>query len=377
MCGIIAQVKRKDDGVRTNSNILGMFQQQISRGTEGFGFVSFNETVNAYIRRSKKEEIENAVLKDNARSFLFHHRIPTSTPNYADTTHPIKVTHEELSYDYFVIHNGIISNDTLLHEQHVALGYEYMTTVLEEIRTANSKISHESYNDSEAFAIDLVRFIEGKQEKMKSRGSIAFIALQVDKKNNKVVRVFWGRNGGNPLSILLTKDQLILRSLGETTEVKENVLYSLTLKTWKTEESDVSIGEYATSRKYDYGDYRRTSMGFQQSHEQYGGYNDDEWDGSSDRNYSKNDNAYGLRDDEDEGVVSQFVENKIKFIEERIDELYEENNQLLEDVSYAKANKDEDNVSKIRQNIAKNLERINTLEIEIEMLQTGIEDVTS
>ncbi len=371
MCGVIACIKRKDDGVKTNSSILGMFQAQIARGTEGFGFVSFDEKIKAYIRRSKKEDIENAVLKDNARSFLFHHRIPTSTPNYADTTHPIKVSHKELSYDYFVIHNGIISNDTILNEKHVALGYEYTTTVKEEIRTANSKIVHESFNDSEAFSIDLARYIEGKQDKINAKGSIAFISLQVDKKNNKVVRVFWGRNGGNPLSILLTKEQLVLRSLGENTEVKENILYSLTLKTWKTDEVEVSIGEYATSRKYDYGDYRRTNMGFIQEREDY--YNQ-MWD----EDWRSNDHDYGVKDDEDEKVIiSKYVPDKIKLIEERIDEIYEENSQLLEDVQYFKDAKDEAGVTKIRQEMAKNLEKINSLEIQIEMLQTGMEDVTS
>jgi hypothetical protein len=247
MCGIITIIKKKDDGVSTSAAIKGMLQAQITRGMQGFGYVGFGDNVESYLRRETRTEIERALDKNTSRSMMFHHRWPTSTPNYADCTHPIKVSHKELKDDYYLIHNGVITNDHVLHQEHLALGYEYTTTVETTIKTKNHIDPRIKWNDSEALAIDVARFLEQKQDKIECRGSIAFICMRVDKKTGVVKKVFFGRNS-SPLTIKITKDSLVLRSEGETDSIEPNKLYVFDMKTFKCEKADCQIGESISTR---------------------------------------------------------------------------------------------------------------------------------
>jgi len=260
MCGIISIIKKEEDGIPTNTTISTMLTNQITRGQQGFGYVSFDDVVTAYTRRTTRTEIEAVMENNKSKSIMFHHRLPTSTPNYADCAHPIRVSHEELNHDYYVVHNGVISNDGVLRDKHIALGYEYITTIESIVKTKNHKQCACRWNDSEALAIDLARFIEGKSMEIEANGSIAFIALQVNKQTNKVMRVFYGRNS-SPLTFKLTDNSLILRSEGETDSISPNVLYCLDIKTWKVESVEVPIGKIMSiGRVYsnyydDYEDY--------------------------------------------------------------------------------------------------------------------------
>lgn len=362
MCGIIAVVKKEDDGVPTAPVIMNMFKQQIQRGQQGFGYVAFDKDVRAYIRRQNKEEIEKALSLKSARSIMFHHRIPTSTPNLADTTHPIKVSHKELRYDYYVEHNGMISNDSIMHDEHVELGYVYNTVVTTEVRTANDSFKNEQYNDSEAFAIDLVRAIEGKQEEMQSKGSIAFIALQVNKKTNEVLRVFFGHNAGNPLTYHFTQNALILRSEGEKESVSENRLISLQLSDWSIEDNEFKIGEYATVRNH-YGSGH------------YGGYNgyapDD--DVEDDRMYGVGTRARPNKEEEE--IISIELEKQEEKLEEEIQDLMETEIQLLADIQYYDESGDTALADDTRIQLSKNREKINDLEFQ--QSQLGIDTVVA
>lgn len=253
MCGIIAIIKRKNDGVNTAAAIVGMLKSQIARGNQGFGYIGFDDELKSYVRRETRTEIEDCLEGNQCQSIVFHHRWPTSTPNYADCTHPIKISHEELEYDYYVVHNGMISNDTVLHDKYVEEnGYKYTTTIENIVRTENNIKKFVKWNDSESLAINLARYIEGKEDKIAAKGSIAFIATQVDKTTKKIKNIFFGRNT-NPLTILFTENSLVLRSEGEKEEIASNLMYSLDIENWTISEKECDIGEIMSQKYPTYG----------------------------------------------------------------------------------------------------------------------------
>lgn len=353
MCGLVTVVKRKDDGIPTAPVVLDFFKQQITRGQQGVGYVAFDNKVKAYIRRQSKDEIEKALEKKTARSIMFHHRIPTSTPNLADTTHPIKVSHEELLFDYYVTHNGIISNDSVMHDEHVALGYVYNTVVQTTVKTVNDKFVREEWNDSEAFAIDLCRFIEGKQEKMQSRGSIAFVALQVTKKDGTVKRVYFGHNTGNPLTCDFTDDSLILRSVGGTDEVRENTLCSLDMATWEATGFETPIGEHAISRN------------------NFAGYPD---------RFNSDDFEYPDYVEHKENIseaeiIKIELDMQSSKLDDKIQDLLDEEAQLIEEIDTCLANGQLDLANQTRIELAKNREKI--AKLEEQQAQLGVDTITT
>ena len=358
MCGVIAVFKKVDDGIPTAPVVLDYFKKQITRGQQGFGYVAFDDTVRAYIRRQNKEEIEKALSLKSARSIMFHHRIPTSTPNFSDTTHPIKVSHKELLFDYYVIHNGIISNDSILHDDHVAMGYVYNTTVITEIKTSNDRFKSEEYNDSEAFAIDLVRTIEGKQDTMLAKGSIAFIALQVDKKTQEVKRSFFGHNAGNPLSYHFTDNVLVLRSMGEEDEALENTLISLDFKTWEITENDFKIGEYATVKNY-----YNNNMGTRGN-------------ALDDYGYEVDDGCYGKKDLKSHElseieIIDSEIDRQSNRLDELIENFLENEQQLIGDIAFYETAGSTEEATECRIQLSKNRETITRLENEQAELMDG------
>ena len=257
MCGIIGIIKKEEEteeGAKTTSErILDMLEEQITRGREGFGYVSFNEQLTMFARRQTKDDIEKALKANNTRSIIFHHRLPTSTPNYADCAHPIFVSNKELKHDYYLVHNGVIGNCSVLHDEHVELGYVYTTTVTTKISTENSCYQTEKFNDSESLAIDLARFIEGKQDIIKSSGSIAFILVQKKKGKKDIENIYFGRNS-SPLTMKYTTDELVLRSQGENEIVTTDTMYTFNLKEWKIESQEVTIGVLSSTRNnYGFG----------------------------------------------------------------------------------------------------------------------------
>lgn len=244
MCGIIASFskttkiksKNKKKAVEVkatdvNKFIIEQYEDQCGRGQKGFGIIRIDDKKN-------KIEIDRATepmkfmldlyLKPSTM-IIAHHRQPTSTDNYMDQTHPMEVKNKMLKYDYYVIHNGIIGNDKELHEKHMELGFTYTTEYREEWQ--HNQGFRTKFNDSEALAIELALFIEGKITAIGIDNSAAYIALQVEKETGIATKVFFGRNGmTSDLRMAKTRGSLKISSTGPGNEIKEGNLYSFEVK---------------------------------------------------------------------------------------------------------------------------------------------------
>lgn len=254
MCGII-HVKKTNRSESAKKLVLKRFDKQKSRGTQGFGYVEIkNGVVIAETRTQTETEIRKKLEKSTADEILFHHRYPTSTPNIVESTHPIKVSHESLQYDYYVVHNGMISNDDTLRDAHILQGFEYTTDIKKQWIAKGNVYETMLWNDSESVSIDIAQAIETGKD-MTSKGSIAIIALQYDKKTQKAIALYYGHNSGNPLKVENDKNFFALSSeTGKDTKI--DTLYRYDYKTNVISSEPKKIGDYyTTSYSYDYGDY--------------------------------------------------------------------------------------------------------------------------
>lgn len=254
MCGII-YVK----GPNAARKVFKRYNHQKHRGSDGFGFVSIGQK--AEVIRTETETAIRAYLDEAGDEIIFHHRYPTSTDNVAEVNHPILVSDKRFKRRYYVVHNGVIKNAAELKKSHEKSGLKYRTEI--EARTVwkIGKTRRESapdirFNDSEAFAVDLALTLSGQQEKLKSDGSIAFIALETDKKG-KPLKLHYGRNS-NPLVLEKAKDFMALKSEGNGEAIKPNTLYSYDYLTEETSEMPFHIGPEAKPIiGYAYGGYSR------------------------------------------------------------------------------------------------------------------------
>jgi len=229
MCGIIAafDTRKKDkkndnERVFVNDWVLSQFEDQKSRGTEGFGIVTIEDDGKYLIHRSTEGyKFMYDIHENPSYKILMHHRTPTSTRNKMKQTHPITISNKKLKYDYLVVHNGVIRNNDELKKKHEKLGFKYTTET--------EGYGYEKFNDSEAIAIETALFIERKQERINTYGSAAFVALQIDKKTQKVESVHFGRNDGSPLKLAKTRGIMKISSEGPGDDVTPYVLYSCKL----------------------------------------------------------------------------------------------------------------------------------------------------
>jgi len=271
MCGII-HVRTKKKG-RTIEKVLDQYNNQKTRGSEGFGFCAIdvvNETVshqrNAYWERTKKE------LKEfGAPEIMFHHRFPTSTINIKECAHPIKVKNKELKHVYYVVHNGIIRNDDELKTKHEKLGYVYNTEVTTKYHANGVEYDGNShYNDSEALAVELARFTEGKSTDIKAKGSIAFIMLECNHKG-KPIKLHYGRNWGNPLKVHESDKEFMLSSEGKGTliPIDEWNEYDYASSQTRTMKVDIGDNGYNTTTSYNRPTYTggTTTRGYSSYHD--------------------------------------------------------------------------------------------------------------
>lgn len=267
MCGIV-HVKRKDDKDALKMTWKRYISQK-NRGTQGFGYVAVRKDKIMSVGRSALEkEIDDQIHKEeNIDEVLFHHRFPTSTPNFAEATHPIFVSNDLLDYDYYVVHNGVITNDTKQKEEYDEMGFIFTTNIRHEYITRGTTYFDEQFNDSEAFAIDLALTLENKKPDMTSEGNIAFIAYQVNKKIGKVIRTFWGRNSGNPLVIDDNKAFISITSEGNGKVVEPDMLFCLDHITGYTTHEDKKIGK-------SYSDYYAKNSYKYKKEDDYSGYHD-------------------------------------------------------------------------------------------------------
>lgn len=216
MCGIV-YVKRFD-GKTARKQVIKRYHKQKDRGEDGYGYLTIDprHKVSRVKRFQFEHEAKAALERSEAKEILLHHRFPTSTPNLVEATHPIVVSHDELEHDYYVVHNGVITNDDALKDKHEKLGYKYTTELSKSYKSSinGTVYSHGSvYNDSEALAIELARTIEGKQPVANAEGAIAYIALQTTK-GGKAVALYYGTNGRNPLCMTLEKNYIAIASEG-------------------------------------------------------------------------------------------------------------------------------------------------------------------
>lgn len=261
MCGILMALndgKYQKDPV--NRWIIDTFQDQLERGMEGFGIVFIDKNLKARVERAT--EISKSLLdlympNNQVRMIVMHHRAPTSTQNKLKQTHPLVVNNGSLKYKYLFIHNGVISNPDEVKKMHEALGFEY-TTECDELKY---KGGPKKFNDSESLAIEIARFVEGQTDTLATVGSAAFVCLQVDKKTEKLIKVFYGRNIP-PLNLAASRGKIRLSSEGQGSLIAEDILYEFSPKDFKIKKRKMVITK-DTIREY--GNYDWESY--------YGGYN--------------------------------------------------------------------------------------------------------
>lgn len=238
MCGIIAAINFGENKESVNEWVQYQLQDQLNRGQEGFGIVFIDNKRKIKVERSTDIVKPIIDLKmHQSQSIMLHHRFPTSSENKISQTHPILVRNKDLKYDYYVVHNGIISNDTELKKEHEEMGFKYKT------ERTNSK-GLEEFNDSECLAIEVGKFIEKKTSLVNTRGAAAFIAIQINKKSQTAKKLFFGRNSSNPLKMSKSRNKIRLSSEGEGHDIKEEILYSLNLKDYKLKKRKMKFKEY-------------------------------------------------------------------------------------------------------------------------------------
>ena len=255
MCGIVTVVRPTEQN--TAKTVFKAYNKQATRGTEGYGFVSAKSdgTLVAYQRTQTLADIRTLLQKNTSNVVMFHHRLPTSVPNIAGVNHPIVVKNETLKHDYYVVHNGVISNDTERKSIHNKLGFSY-TTELKRGWCVNGEwyeqLDSVEYNDSEALAIDLARYIDGKTRVVDSVGAAAYVVMQFAKQSGKLKAIHYGRNASNPLyethladgSLLITSENVHRTG----TSVPIDQLRTITVNGQLKRTVDLKVAPYSYSR---------------------------------------------------------------------------------------------------------------------------------
>lgn len=247
MCGIV--YVHRLDGTSANKRVWKKYNKQRERGYDGFGFLALDGAyVRTYERYMTEKAVEAAISHEKSDHILFHHRFPTSTENVPETAHPIRVSNRELKHTYYVVHNGVISNPEELYEKHIALGYKYTTGLEKQYITANGNVylGGREYNDSETLAIELARTIEGLQMVVEAKGSIATMILQCDKTGKHAEALYYGTNGGNPLTIYRDERQINITSKGGKA-IPDNIMYRYDLKNGTTGTVSVPLIPYTVN----------------------------------------------------------------------------------------------------------------------------------
>ena len=165
MCGIIYS-KNLQDEKAINTLVKIIYQNQKSRGNKGFGFIGMNARRLDTYRSIDENGILRYLNRNPYDEILLHHRLPTSTPNTLQTTHPFVLSHE--GSRYYFIHNGVIVNSIELKNHHYKQGIRY-----------TSMDNMGKFNDSEALAWEFVLSLQQNDEQLAARGSAAFICRSV------------------------------------------------------------------------------------------------------------------------------------------------------------------------------------------------------
>jgi predicted glutamine amidotransferase len=325
MCGIV--YGKRTDGKAIARSLIKRYQGQKARGTEGFGYIAVYDGKVASVKRFEDEkEALTSLEKENADEILFHHRFPTSTPNFKELNHPIAIKSRQFKSHYYVVHNGVISNDDELYTKHYEMGIKY-TTLLEETTISQTRGRKEEtktyqFNDSECLAVELALYFEGKQDNIDIQGSVSFICYQTDKDGN-IQNLYYGKNYGNPLVLETCGNSLLfLKSEGNGSKVDSHEITKIDYNTGKTETIDVSIGTgvygiCSTS----YGNYGCNTYGYNTKTvipERRGLYDDDYDDEQSE---TKNRNTYNY---DSSNYDKQFLEQEASRLLTEIEKLHDD-----------------------------------------------------
>lgn len=247
MCGIIGVLKKQSTGKKSTQvaeAIHEIFEDQAGRGTLGFGIAKIGNDKTITTKRST--QLISALLNlrfdcIGAKGILMHHRQPTSSPNKISQTHPIFIKNPLLNHNYLVVHNGVLHNEKERKEEHEKLGFAYTTQLKEK-----EKGFPNDFNDSESIAIDFVMAIEGLEKTIKSRGSAALVAIQMDKTTSKAIKIHLWR-GTNPLNFLETEEAFFFSSMGPGEPLLSETLLSIDLETNETLEVKLEQDTYQST----------------------------------------------------------------------------------------------------------------------------------
>lgn len=235
MCGLVFASHTKP----VNKFIEEQFKRQRTRGLQGFGFTD-GETL---IHNQREYRILSHLRREPAKTILFHHRQPTSTPNVRSSCHPFS-TKDFFSSTYIIAHNGHINNDDALKKTHEDLGIEYV-----------SEMFDGKFNDTEALVWEVGRYLSGEIKELDLSGAMAFIAIE--KRNGNTLTHFGKKNRWDSLEYYHSDKGLFIaselwRSDFKAKEVKEETLYTYNHATRKLFKSKLPFKPFAVVQR-DYG----------------------------------------------------------------------------------------------------------------------------
>ncbi len=252
MCGIIATF-----GKHPVTRTQAQYGEQKSRGHEGFGFLALRDNrIVAYRRTQTEAGIMKALNKvRGVDTILFHHRMPTSTANVPEAAHPIRLAHKDWKHTYYILHNGVITNDDKLIDDVRETGYTFSTELKHEsiFSTAMGKVFTQKVNtivnDSEILGFYIAEQLEGRRKSLPTTGAVAAIVVQEDKR--VYCKIFAMRNNGNPLKPHSTKAGYMLASEGNGESIESYRLWSIAPAAMK-DAGYFDLGETSYSLEYGY-----------------------------------------------------------------------------------------------------------------------------
>jgi len=256
LCGICF-VKRKD-GTNANKQIKRLYFGQKDRGCEGYGFVNIDTML--HFRERFEHQILSDLSKNRGSEILFHHRHPTSTTNTKETAHPI-YSGNNFTNKYYIVHNGVINNSFQLYKEHTERGLKYSTF----IGIEGKEILRPIFNDSECLLMELGLYLEGKKQVIDTKGSVAFILLETNKKGVPL-NLYYGRNYGSDLKFLHSDTEIIISSEGDGKDIDVHELNTYCYKTGEFSKKKLNFERGFATSYYDYDeDYNVTRISSYQS----------------------------------------------------------------------------------------------------------------
>lgn len=251
MCGIITSLTKKPS-LRNTQRVKLQYEKQDHRGTDGFGFVAVENGEIIHARSTEEAAILAELDKLGPTTFImFHHRIPTCNLNAVKANHPFFIASKKnLTYKYYVCHNGSISNTDSLRKEHEEEGFKYKTIV--EWRYGKSEASKSDQTDSESLGIEMAKFIENRQSRIKARGLVATFILQTDRDNKPVA--FYYFKEGKPIKFYANGEGAMFASEGMGVDAEDKILYRLDLTTGELTSKEAKLTGFDEIGKKDDGE---------------------------------------------------------------------------------------------------------------------------